>query len=224
MVVATEKKGKGLSHPTHPTPKSRQWCPARPGGSQPGMVPVAHARYSGRSRQDFDLLTSAQVPKKIIEPFIWLLEVSRHINITKKSHLFFKKKIAYSSLQLSELSVPVKFHINEKKVGNPCSKQRPLGVKQWEQFLHPSFPGAKILAWHYYFFSLFLSLSNQPVLRLQGQDALLRLYCYHFWPNSPATMYTQPATVVCKNGSSVGTCTRCTHIFARLATICTLSR
>ncbi len=35
---------------------------------------------------------------------------------------------------------------------------------------------------------------------------------------------TQPAMVVCKNGSSVGTRTRCTHVFARLAPICMLSR
>ena len=34
----------------------------------------------------------------------------------------------------------------------------------------------------------------------------------------------QPPTVVCKNGNSVGICTRCTHFFARLAPIRMLSR
>ncbi len=35
---------------------------------------------------------------------------------------------------------------------------------------------------------------------------------------------SQPPTVVCKNGSSVGTCTCCMHVFARLAPIRMLGR
>ena len=39
------------------------------------------------------------------------------------------------------------------------------------------------------------------------------------------TVDSQPPTVACKNGSSVGTCTRCTHtFFARFAPICMLFR